>query len=314
MMEKEFIFDSAPFAQCHASTLVQDSQGGLVASWFGGTREGAQDVGIWISREVNGEWMSPVEAVSEECVPCWNPVLFLAPDERMWLFYKVGESPRSWSGGFVFSDDDGRSWSEPTLLPAGILGPIKNKPILMSNGEILCPTSVEAYRAWTGWVEKMSLDGSCWERYGPITYPGVNRGLIQPTVVELETGRVTAFLRSTKEIGSICIADSDDYGETWSEARKTELPNPNSGIDAVKLNDGCVVMVYNHSRDSRYPLNVGLSDDGDCWRVRKVLEDEPGEYSYPAVIQTTDGLIHTVYTYKREKIRHCVFDLGWLES
>src|SRR5205823_13495597 len=92
----------------------------------------------------------------------------------------------------------------------------------------------------------------------------------------------------------------------------TSLPNPNSGIDAVTLKDGRHLLVYNHTPSGRSPLNVAVSGDGKEWRAALVLEKEPGEYSYPAVIQTSDGLVHATYTFKRERIKHVVIDPGEL--
>jgi len=233
----------------------------------------------------------------------------------MWMFYKVGPNPRSWSGAYLKSKDDGKTWSKPVILPAGLLGPTKNKPILLSDGRVLCPSSVESYRAWTGWVERFKPDGTDWKRFGPIVYPGTNQGLIQPTLIEVRPGRVRAFLRSTRLIGCVCSADSRDGGRTWSPARRTVLPNPNSGIDAVRLESGAVVMVYNHTDSARTPLNAAISQDGgETWSRPRVLEDGPGEYSYPAVIQTSDGSIHATYTYQRRTIGHCTFTEGWLSE
>jgi predicted neuraminidase len=312
-LEQEFIFESAPFDQCHAATLAETPGGELLAAWFAGQREGAKDVGIWLSRRGKEGWTDPVEVVSEPETPCWNPVLFQGPDGVTWLFYKVGVNPRAWSGAYLKSGDAGRTWSPPVILPAGLLGPIKNKPIVLSNGEIMCPTSVESYRAWTGWVEVLNPDGTGWERFGPIRLPGLNQGLIQPSLIEPSPGKVRAFLRSTKLIGAICVAESEDFGRTWSPARKTDLPNPNSGIDAVLLDSGRTVMVYNHTTSARSPLNAAISDDqGETWGPPRVLEGEPGEYSYPAVIQTSDEGIHAAYTHQRSRIRHSTFNEDWL--
>ena len=88
----------------------------------------------------------------------------------------------------------------------------------------------------------------------------------------------------------------------------TPLPNPNSGIDAVTLSDGLQLLVYNHTPRGRSPLNVAVSRDGKNWQAAAVLEDQPGEYSYPAVIQTPDGLVHVTYTWKRQRVRHVVLD------
>jgi predicted neuraminidase len=313
MLQGEFIFENAPFRECHASTLVEVPSGDLLAAWFAGSKEGNPDVGIWISRLEGGAWSEPCLAADEEGVPCWNPVLFMGPDRVLWLFYKVGESPRSWSGAYLRSRDQGRSWSGPMLQPAGLLGPIKNKPIILSNGKMACPTSVESYRAWTSWVEILDPDGTAWARHGPIAYPGVNLGLIQPTLVELGKGRLRAFMRATRTIGRVCVADSVDLGITWGPARKTVLPNPNSGIDAVGLRSGSVAMIYNHTAEARTPLNAAISlDGGERWRAPRTLEDEPGEYSYPAVIEGSDGMIHATYTYRRETIRHVAFSEDWL--
>ncbi len=88
----------------------------------------------------------------------------------------------------------------------------------------------------------------------------------------------------------------------------TTLPNPNSGIAAVTLTDGRHLLVYNHTPKGRSPLNVAVSRDGKDWQAALVLEDQPGEYSYPAVIQTSDGLVHITYTWQRRRVRHVVVD------
>ncbi|HMC12304.1 MAG TPA: exo-alpha-sialidase, partial [Pirellulaceae bacterium] len=131
----EFIYETAPFPQCHASTIAL-GRDGLVASWFGGTRERHPDVGIWVSRHDGKGWSAPVEVANgiQDATtrhPCWNPVLFQMPDGPLLLFYKVGPSPSTWWGMLIRSDDGGRSWSKPEKLPDDIPGPIKNKPILL---------------------------------------------------------------------------------------------------------------------------------------------------------------------------------------
>jgi predicted neuraminidase len=101
---------------------------------------------------------------------------------------------------------------------------------------------------------------------------------------------------------------SADGGKTWTPLALTALPNPSAGTDAVTLSDGRHVLVYNHTPKGRTPLNLAVSRDGRLWEAALVLENEPGEYSYPAVIQTPDGLIHTTYTWKRLRIKHVVLD------
>jgi predicted neuraminidase len=306
-MLKSFIFESAPFASCHASTIVETSPGELLAAWFGGSREGAADVAIWGSRFAGGAWSAPEVLADEPEAPCWNPVLFRERSGRLFLFFKAGPSPQSWSG-FVRVREAGRTaWSEPSILPAGILGPIKNKPIQLASGRIVSGTSVESYRAWAAWVELSDDGGVSWHRRGPIAVPGEPRGVIQPTVFETPAGSLRMLLRPTQRIGRICLAGSDDAGETWSHARPTELPNPNSGIDAVRLTDGRIVLCHNPVERGRTPLVLSLSeDDGDTWRAVATFESEPGEYSYPAIVQAADGSIHVTYTWRRERIAHAV--------
>ena len=309
VLREEFIYTEAPYPSCHASTIVETEPGILLSAWFGGTGEGKNDVGIWISRRENGSWSAPVEVASEKGAPCWNPVLFKMPDGEILLFYKAGPSPMTWSGLVKRSNDGGSEWTDAKLLPAGILGPIKNKPILLQDGTLLCGSSVESWRAWACWMETTKDAGKTWEKYGPIFFPGESHGLIQPTLFYDRDGNIRMLCRSTKKIGAICTAKSADGGKTWSPVKKTELPHPDSGIDAVRLDDGRILLIYNHTSQGRTPLNVGLSEDGgNTWRMVATLESNPGEYSYPAVIQTQDGLVHATYTWKRERIKHVVID------
>lgn len=302
-VRSEFIFDQASFPECHASTIVETAHGDFLAAWFGGTREGAADVAIWLSRLSGGKWSAPEEVARETGVPTFNPVLFRGRDDRIWLFYKFGPTPMTWTGAYKISTDHGRSWSSTTYLPAGLLGPIKNKPIRLSNGEIVAGTSVESYKSWAGWVERSTDEGKAWTRHGPIVIPGEPFGLIQPTLVELRPNVLRMFVRTRQ--GYIYRADSSDGGRTWTDARPTTLPNPNSGIDCVRLKDGRILLVYNHSSRERTPLNVAVSSDGgENWTPLAPLETEPGEFSYPSVVQASNGDVHIVYTWKRKKIKH----------
>ena len=118
------------------------------------------------------------------------------------------------------------------------------------------------------------------------------------------------LMRSTQRVGCVCSAQSDDYGRTWSPARRTEVPNPNSGLDAVRLADGRIVLACNPTREGRTPLSLLVSEDnGETWPWRRDVETGPGEYSYPSIIQAADGRVHVVYTYRRVQIRHLAVDL-----
>jgi len=303
-MKKEFIFrEGVGFQSCHASTLVELANGEILAAWFGGKEEGDPSVKIWMARRTAAGWSKPAVVAAERGVPCWNPVLYLDAKGRVWLFYKAGPSPSSWSGIYMISEDGGKTWGEKNYLPAGLLGPIKDKPITLSNGEIACGTSVESWRAWTCWVEIIQPRTGRWTRYGPIMVKGENFGVIQPTLWEEEPGHIRALMRSTRRIGRICRADSLDNGRTWFPAEPTDLPNPNAGIDAVKMSDGRIALLYNDSKTRRTPLSLAISaDGGQSWHKVADIETERGEFSYPAVIQARNGDLIATYTWKRRRI------------
>jgi predicted neuraminidase len=311
LMKSEFIFEKAPFAQCHASTIVE-TKGTLVAAWFGGTGEGHTDVGIWLSRFGDGKWTAPVEVAKGTQTdgspqPCWNPVLFQPKVGPLLLFYKVGPSPRKWWGMLMNSDDGGVQWSGSRRLPEGMLGPIKNKPVELANGDILCPSSTE-HNGWRVHFERTADRGQSWTATEPAN---PEFSAIQPSILFHKDGRLQAIGRTRQ--GKIFEIWSKDDGKSWGKMTATALPNPNSGIDAVTLKDGRQLLVYNHTTKGRSPLNVAVSADGQEWQAALVLEDEPGEYSYPAVIQSSDGLVHITYTWRRLRVKHAVLDPSKLQ-
>ncbi|MBL8667365.1 MAG: exo-alpha-sialidase [Rhodospirillales bacterium] len=311
--QAEDVFEHAPFAAAHASTIAE-TPSGLIAAWFAGTREGHGDVGIWVARRGQEQWLHPAEVADGRIAfrrrfPCWNPVLFQPSGAPLLLFYKVGPSPSRWWGMVMTSEDDGRSWTEPRRLPDGILGPIKNKPILLADGRLLCPSSDEANR-WRLHMEWTDCAAESWQR-GPALNDGRSFAAIQPTLLPHGGGRLQLLCRTRQ--GAIGECWSSDGGQTWTELAPTELPNPDSGIDAVSLADGRALLIYNHSQTARTPLNLAISDNGHDWAAAMVLEHQPGEYSYPAIIQGADGMVHVTYTWNRRRIRHVTISLDSLD-
>jgi len=303
-----FIFEKAEFRSCHASTIVEVEPGKFLAAWFGGTAEGKGDVKIWLARFDSKQWSKPEIIAQAEGVPCWNPVLFLSNSGTLFLWYKAGPNPMSWTAFVRRSHDKGVTFGKPEQYPAGLLGPIRAKPIQTADGTILAGSSVESYRAWTSWLERSRDDGKTWMRFGPIAVPDHPFGIIQPTLHQTKDGTLIALCRS-RGLGVVCRSESNDGGETWSPAKPTELPNPGSGIDVLKLKSGNLVLIYNHTKISRSPLNLARStDDGKTWKAMKVLEDQPGEYSYPAIIQSADGMLQMTYTWNRTHIKHLTVD------
>jgi predicted neuraminidase len=309
-----FIFETAPFASAHASTIAHTADG-PIAAWFGGTREGAPDVGIWTSREIDGRWSAPVEVATGVQPdgtrhPSWNPVLFEIKPGTLALFYKVGPRPTTWWGMVRTSTDAGRTWGPARRLPDGVLGPIKNKPVRLGDGTIISGSSTEtpdSANAWRVHFERSTDGGETWTVVHPAAAtPGPEIGAIQPSILMHTDGRLQAVGRSRSQ--RVFETWSSDQGRSWSPVTLTSLPNPSAGTDAITLRDGRHLIVYNHTPKGRSPLNVALSRDGRMWEAAHVLESEPGEYSYPAVIQSPDGLVHITYTWKRQKIKHVVID------
>jgi predicted neuraminidase len=330
-----YSMDAKPTPQCHASTMVELSEG-VMAAWFGGTHEKNADVGIWTAHLRNGKWTHAVQVVNGFVndtlrYPCWNPVLFKPAKGPLMLFYKVGPNPGEWWGMLTTSQDEGRTWSTPVKLgtdPAvgDLLGPVKNKPIQLKDGTIICPSSTEVEVPGGGSSQEM-IDkwrvhfevtpdlGKTWKVIGPIN-DGIEFNAIQPSILTYPDGRYQILCRTQE--GVVGESWSNDKGVTWSKMRGSQLPNPNAGTDAVTLKDGRQLIVYNHTqRKGEFPsgrnmLNVAMSRDGVNWKVVATLERSQGEYSYPAVIHTKDGMVHISYTYMRRSIKHVVLDAAKL--
>jgi predicted neuraminidase len=312
---REFVYAEAPFPECHASTLVETREG-LLAAWFGGTREGRDDVVIYTSRRGAEAWSAPVQVTDGRMAgdprqyPCWNPVLFQPREGPLLLFYKVGPRPNSWWGMIRTSTDQGRTWSPPRRLPEGQLGPVRAKPIQLADGTLLCGSSTE-HAGWQVQMETTRDPLGEWSRTPPLNR-AEEWGAIQPTLLPHGGGVIQILCRSRQKV--ILESWSFDSGKTWTPLAGTPLPNPSSGIDAVRLKDGRFVLVYNHTPQGRGVLNLAVSEDGRKWRAAAVLEREEGEFSYPALIETRDGLVHAMYTWNRRRLRHVVLDPARLDG
>ncbi|MDF1737953.1 MAG: exo-alpha-sialidase [Verrucomicrobiales bacterium] len=333
ILESEFIYPpgEGPTASCHSSTLVE-TENGLVAAWFGGTNEPHIDNSIWVSRQVDGAWTKPQEVVDgsegeSADHRTGNPVLFQPEGGPLMLFYKVVDPEvgraSHWWGMLTTSANGGQTWAEPWRLGQdqklgdenpNLLGPVKNKPIQLADGSILCPGSTE-HDGWRVHFELTRDFGKTWEVIGPIN-DASHYNAIQPSLLIHPDNRMQILCRSRE--GVIVQAWSEDGGASWGEMSATNLPNPNSGTDAVTLKDGRHLVIYNHTvkksgfKESRAKLHLAISEHGESWKPIMTLEDGEGEFSYPAIIQTSDGKIHITYTWKRETIRHVVLDVAEL--
>lgn len=332
LLREEFLYEQASFPQCHAATIAETPEGDLVAAYFGGTRERNPDVCIWVSRKPSGsgEWTEPLQVADgivsdSQRHACWNPVLFQVPvpGGELLLFYKVGPSVPEWEGRLIRSRDGGKSWSAPEALPDGFLGPIKNKPVWL-DGRILCPSSTE-HDHWNVHFEWTDDRGVTWHKTPDLetepdipTLQRLTEGAraealyaIQPSILQHADGRLSMLCRTRN--AKLGTAVSCDKGASWSRMTLSDVESNQSGIDAVTLRDGRHVLVYNDfetldgtPKGPRTPLSLAVStDDGASWQHVMTLEDSPvGEYSYPAVIEGSDGTLHIVYTWRRQRIKY----------
>ncbi len=332
----DYVFsDDREFAQCHASTIVQAADDSLLCAWFGGTEEKNPDVSVWLSAFRGGNWSKPVRAAKVDNTAHWNPVLFRDGDNSIHHFFKVGVDEIHWKTYWAQSSDNGASWSKPVELVQGDIGgrgPVKNKPILLSDGAWLAPASIEYKKGkreiWEAFADRSDDRGKTWQRSANFVVPTAEDGkrdrrfrgvgAIQPTFWESEPGNVHALLRTGS--GSVWRTDSVDGGLTWSPYEVTDLPNNNSGLDVLRLADGRVVLIYNpvgRNWGARTPLDITVSsDNGRTWKTIAHLEDDPdleSEYSYPAIVKTNDG-IAVCYTWQRERIRCWQIPLSLLET
>lgn len=309
----------------HCATITEMADGALMAAWYAGSREGATDVAILSAVHRNGIWYEPRIIAQFTDHSVGQPVFLPRPQGEVWLFFVIinglvhrSRLPRAfdsvspvsgWRGAQPFcqhSTDNGKTWGAPQQIMdyQGLM--FRSRPLILP-GRIILPVYDE-----NTWQSRMLLsddDGNTWQLTHPISTPPGN---IQPSLARLSDGRLLAYLRTGGSGGWIWRSTSCDGGETWETPTPTNLPNPNSGIDLLRLQSGKLVLAYNPSHNERTPLWVALASEDEDWQDGYPLEEGTGEFSYPALLQATDGMIHLVYTYKRQTIYHARLSEAWL--
>ena len=317
-------------ATVHVPSLAQLPDGRLAAAWYAGSKECAPDVAIFLStqRRIPPEgWTTPRAVVTprppsaelgRHVRSAGNAVLASDLRGRLWLVY-VTIPFGGWSVSSLnvkVSDDQGETWSQSrrlTVSPFFNLSTlVKNKPLLLADGGLALPVSHELL---TKSAQLLWLDGR------PESGPGLRLSSIggagtylQPAVLALGERRALALLRSKR--GWVGRSTSLDAGSTWSTPEPSDLPNPDSGLDALLLSSGKVLMAGNSGDPSRSALILATSSDlGRTWKRVATLEDDAsGTFSYPFLLRARDGGIHLLYSYRGRGIRHAVFNEAWLES
>lgn len=318
-IESIFDYDAEKHPANHASTIAQMPNGDLLATWFAGSAEGKPDVAVWASRKPAGsdKWTAPAPLIDEPGIAEGNSILFTDSKGKVYLFFvrKYDEKWAAWDKAKIFlqtSDDSGKTWTEPRLLLDEMGRMIRNNVIELPDGRLILPIYLDAEPISSLiWI---SSDGfKTWEeRTAPLSKPAN----LQPAVVTLGGEKLLMLCRNQGVPGKIWEIRSDDLGKTWTKPVKTKLPNPDSGIDMIRLKSGALVLVYNNNQFYRFPLTIALSDDdGKTWKYKKNIETEQKEFSYPFLVQTADGMIHLTYTADdRRIIKHAIISEEWLKS
>jgi predicted neuraminidase/peroxiredoxin len=306
----ELVFEKIPLAPAHhCSTICETAKGDLLCLWYGGSYESADDQALFLSRRTpqSRNWGPPQVLAQNAVQPPGNGVIFRDAGERLWIVWARMEGSRPMRRGSGWnrcrlmcrtSTDDGRTWSEDRPVLDDTMGGVpRNPPIALTDGTLLLPDGQSHFLA-------LAPGGSSWRRAGSFS------GGSQPAVIQRRDGSLLALLRRS---GNIMQIESRDTGQTWSAAERTPLKNPGAGISMTKLANGHLALVFNDSQTSRTPLCVCRSlDEGKTWESPLDLESNPGEYSYPCVIQSSDGKIHITYTCRRYAIKHVEMNEDWL--
>ncbi|MEO6568933.1 MAG: sialidase family protein [Opitutaceae bacterium] len=315
----------------HSSAICSLPSGDLLAVWYGGSREGAEDVALFTARLPAGqsEWTAPMTVVDRAMAEqeldrvikkVGNAVIFPNGAGALWMVY-VSVSMGGWSGSSLnvkVSNDEGRTWGEShrlTLNPfLNLSSLVRNKPIYASDGRIGLPVYHEMAVKFPQMLWLTPGKNGAIADYR-IRNLSTELGLIQPALVPLGGDRVLMMLRDRGDGRKVHTAYSEDNGWTWSESKGSTLPNPDAAVDALRLHDGRILVVYNHSASARENLRLAVSSDaGHTWRLGPVIEEGAHqEYSYPNLTEDREGRIHLTYTWQRTRIKHVVFNSAWVD-
>ncbi len=313
VLQSAMLFETiADRPSSHCACITEAPDGDMLCVWYAGSREAAPDVALMLGRwrRATGQWDEPQLLLDTPGKPDGNAVLHCDPSGKLWLFHNVIEG-RGWSDTRLYvrtSEDEGATWTDAEFFDPEVGRMVRTGMRVLSDGRWLLPAYDE--RSWRGLCYTSDDEGATWQCSEPMVAPVP---LIQPAIVERSDGSLLAYQRTGGDERRIWASASQDRGHTWSECTATDLHNPNSGVDMVRLREGDLALVCNNVPKGRTPLHVAWSpDEGASWPIIRELESISGEFSYPTMLQARDGLVHIVYTYQRETIKHVWFDRAWL--
>ena len=310
MMADSFIFrgtDQRP--SCHCASITDLPGGGLLATWYAGTREGAADVAVMSAVHDGSAWSEPEVLFDPPGRPGGNTVVYHHAS-HLWHWIDVIEG-EGWDSAMLYlmrSDDGGESWTDPEVFDDEPGMMVRHRPLRLSDGAIALPAYDE--KSWEGFAYLSDDDGNSWHRSGMMRAPS---GCIQPAIIERDDGDLFALMRSDRNARHAWESVSTDGGRTWGHCEPSQLLNPNSGADMIRLRSSETIVCFNDTPQGRTPMTLALSaDEGRSWCASRAVESEPGEYSYPTLMEDPGGSVHLVYTWRRERIRWINFEAEWI--
>lgn len=305
------VFDEIPGrVGHHAASIIAFPDGALLAAWYSYTGPGELDgSAIYMARRAKGRgnWEAPRLHI-DRVVSDGNPVLY-GEGDSVWLFQAV--VPFGWSTSRIEmqrSSDRGRTWTSPESIPGPIGSNVRYPPLRLMDGSLLLPAYDDLLQRALFFS---SQNGRQWA-LASVVVGGLSERPIQPSMVQLDDCRLLSVMRNSGG-DWLWVAGSGDGGQSWSRPRDSGFPNPGSPAALLKLASGKLILVYNASRTERSPLCVAVSaDDGRTWPHRRVLVEGEERYSYPSATQSSDGLVHIVYSLARRSIQHVTINEAWI--
>jgi predicted neuraminidase len=317
----ELIFEKVPGAPAHhASSMTLAANGDLLVSWYGGSYESSDDEALYLARRRKGtrSWDSPVMLLRKPEQPVGNAVILTMKSGDIWIIWGRMEASQpmlahtGWDATrlmFRVSQDHGRTWSADRPFPMETAGWLpRNLAIQLADGSTMVPVSDERNNRDLSFFLMTKDSGATWTR--SLDIPNQESQGEQPAVAQRRDGSLIAFLRTSPRL---LQTESFDGGKTWTPAKATDFKNPDAAISICALRNGNLLLVWNNNERGRSPLHIARStDDGKTWSQPLLLEANPGEYSYPSIMQTPDERIHVIYTYRRYSFMHTEFNEDWL--
>lgn len=302
-------------AMSHCSTFVELPDGSLLAAWMTGSFEPAPDQHLATVRRPAGAhaWEPPVPLPQSHGRIEGQPVFLFDESSVLWL-YGVCLVGADWTTARIHrrrSYDLGRTWGEAEDLCLATGWMLRSRPIKLGPGRWLLPAYDEV--RWRSIILHSENDGRTWTPSQPIeSDPGNIHACLIPGAVG---GELMTYCRSGGIGGWTWLTRSLDGGWTWDRPQPTAIPNPNSGLDVIRMQAGPLIMAYNNSHTDRSPLCLIVShDDGESWSLPRTVARGNGEFSYPTLLEGAKGLVRMTYTDRRETIRYAEFDLEWIHA